>query len=465
MRKIALILAGGKGTRLWPLSRQNYPKQFVEFSQGASLFQLTLKRLLEAFAPQDIFIISQENYRFTIYNQLEFLPGLGSASRKRLKENLIFEPCAKSTLPAVLLAIKSAAGGRGLADNDLLYVFPSDHIIQPVSVFKRCLNSAARIAGQGKIVVFGVKIKSAHEGYGYVLPGRGFKNGFLVKRFIEKPALGQAKALLKKGALCNAGIFCFSKKVFLGELKALRPDIFKYAALSPAAFLKAFKNIPAVSLDYGIMQKTGKAALVKFGPKWSDLGSWDSLRKFYHQGKGNLNIGKAEFLESEDCFSYSPGRLVCLVGLKGLIAVDSPDALLLMKKGSSDKVRELVSRIDKKGYPHTKDSSTVYRPWGYYTVLHEGAGYKVKEIGIYPGRAISLQKHRHRSEHWNVVQGKAEVLRAGKSVAVARNESIFVPAGTRHRVHNPTGQITKIIEVQIGSYLGEDDIQRFSRYR
>lgn len=464
MQKIALILTGGKGTRLWPLSRENHPKQFIEFKEGLSLFQLTIKRLLSAFPAKDIFIISQESYKFTIYNQIELLPGLKNNLRDSLKKNVIFEPAAKSTLPAVLLAIKQLEATRNLKNNDLLYVFPSDHIIEPVSKFKPSLKNAGELAGKDKIVVFGVTLAFPQKGYGYVMAKKPCSPGFLVERFVEKPALKEVKKMLARGALCNAGIFCFSKKAFLEELRALRPDIFRYYTFGFRDFLKKFKNIPAISIDYGIMQRTKKAALVNFRLKWTDLGSWDTFLKFYSRGEDNFKIGRAEFVESKGCFTYSKNRLLCLVGLRDVLAIDSPDALLLVKKGYSDKVRQLVSLIDKKGYLQSKDSSTVYRPWGYYTVLHEEKGYKVKEIGIYPKKSISLQKHKYRSEHWNVVEGEVEVFMHGRKVTVHKNQGLFVPRNTRHQVSNATNKMVKIIEVQIGSYLGEDDIRRFSDY-
>jgi mannose-1-phosphate guanylyltransferase/mannose-6-phosphate isomerase len=245
---------------------------------------------------------------------------------------------------------------------------------------------------------------------------------------------------------------------------AFQPDMYKYYALQYAEMLKRFKDIPANSIDYGVMQKTSHAALVKFEPRWTDLGSWDSFLQYYDEGKGNLKIGSGEFIESQGCFTYSKNRLVCMVGLKDVVAIDSSDALLLVKRGDSDKVKDLVAHINSKGLLHSKDGATVYRPWGYYTILHEAKGYKVKEIGIYPKKSLSLQKHQYRSEHWNVVEGSMNVFIGGREINLLRNESVFVPKNIRHKIYNPTNKISKIIEVQIGGYLGEDDIVRFDKY-
>jgi len=463
-KQYALILAGGKGTRLWPLSRENYPKQFVEFQNGLSLFQLTIQRLLNSFELKDIFVISQEIYKFTIFNQIEFIKGISLKDKQTLKDNVIFEPQPKNTLPAILLSLKFIEQIRGMADQDLLYVFPSDHVIDPISVFKTSMKKARVLAEKGKIVVFGVKPTFPKEGFGYVMVKGKFGEGFIVDKFVEKPDTAKAKQLLKKGAFWNAGIFCFSKAIFLGELLRLQPQMDKFYDRSYPEFAGQFKNLPSISIDYGIMQQTRKTALVPFNLRWSDLGSWDSFLNFHSKKGENFYIGKAEFMDSKNCFAFTKNRLVCMVGLEDVIAIDSPDSLLLIKKGQTDNVKDLVTRINNKGHNHTKDSLTVYRPWGYYTILHEEKDYKVKEIGVYPKKTVSLQKHKFRSEHWNVVEGEVSILVDGQERRAKKNQSCFVPLGAKHKIYNPTNKTAKIIETQIGSYLGEDDIVRFISY-
>jgi len=464
MKKTALILAGGKGTRLWPLSRENFPKQFVEFKDGRSLFQMSIIRLLPLFLSKDIFIITQDNYKFTVYNQIDLIAELNRQAKNALKQNVILEAEPKNTLPAIFYALRYIDEKLRLSDSDLLYVFPSDHMIEPIAKFAQAMRKAQAPAAAGRLVVFGVAPTHPKEGYGYILVKNTKGNAMPVDKFVEKPLLDVAEKLLSLGAYWNAGIFCFSKRGFLSELAAYQPGMHKYYGLPYRDFLRAFSEVPKMSVDYGIMQKTKKAALVRFDLRWSDLGSWDSILQYYSGKESNFNIGKAEFLDSSGCFSYSGKRLMCMVGLKDVMAIDSSDSVLLIKKGYSDKVRDLVALIEKKGLTHSKDGLTVSRPWGYYTILHEEKDYKVKEIGVYPGKSLSLQRHKYRSEHWNVVEGRLRAQVGGRLIIARRNESVFVPRNQKHKISNPTKTTVKIIEVQIGPRVEEGDIQRFDEY-
>lgn len=464
--KIAIILVGGKGSRLWPISRENHPKQFVEFKEGLSLFQLTLGRTLKFFKDQNIYILSGENYKFTIYNQIDAIPELSANEKQVLKNNLIFEPCARNTAPAVMLGLKYLETFKKCDESTIFYALPSDQIIEPDKGFGKFLDKAASIAESDKIVLFGVSLKVPKQDFGYITKGSKISNGFLVEKFVEKPSLATAKALIKKGALGNAGIFCFKKDVFIKELKCFKPQIGNFYDLPFMEMVSGFNKIPSDSIDYAVIQKSKNSAVIDFDLKWDDLGNWDSFLEYHHDGRHNFSIGKSEFMECKSCFTYSNSkdRVVSLIGVEDTIVVDSPDALLIVKKGFSDKVKNLTDTLNDKGEPVIKDSTTVYRPWGYYTILKEEPGFKVKKIGVYPGKSLSLQKHKHRSEHWNVVEGRGIITIGNKQFPLKRNESIYVPKGEKHKLHNPTKKNLAIIEVQIGNYLGEDDIIRFDKY-
>ena len=462
--KIAIILVGGKGARLWPISRENYPKQFAEFREGLSLFQLTIGRTLKFFKDQNIYILSGENYKFTVFNQIDAIPDLTVSEKQVLKNNFIFEPCARNTAPALLLGLKYLETFKKCDGNSIFYTFPSDQVIEPDKGMGKYLDQAGSLARSDKIVLFGVKLKVPKQDFGYITKGQKISKGFLVKKFVEKPSLAMVKTLMKKGALGNAGIFCFKKDVFIQELKQFKPQIGKYDDLSFKELSAQFNNIPSDSIDYAVIQKSQKSAVIEFDLNWADLGDWDSFLEYHHNNDNNFSIGKSEFIECKGCFTYSKDRIVSLIGVEDTIVVDSPDALLVVKKGFSDKVKNLADILNQKDEPVIKDSTTVYRPWGYYTILKEGPGYKVKRIAVYPGKSLSLQKHKHRSEHWNVVEGRGIITIGKKQFPIKRNESIYVPKGEKHKLYNPTKENLAIIEVQIGNYLGEDDIIRFDKY-
>lgn len=468
MKKIALLLAGGKGTRLWPLSRENYPKQFVPLNEGRSLFQNSLGRLLDFFESTDLYTVASENYKFIVRNQIDLFKIFPRSDRSRLLSNAVFEPAAKNTLWAVLLALKSVEAKRRISPTDLVYVFACDHVIYPRTQFTERLRAMTKNLQQGKIGIFGVRPVSASKEYGYVLAGRGNKagaTGLPVLSFREKPSSAAARRLVERSAYWNAGIFCFHYGTLLKELERYQPVVYKaYTQKSLEDFIRVYQNAKPLSFDCALMEKTKNAVVVPLGLHWSDLASWDHFLKAFGPKQGNSSIGQAKFIDTKNSFAYSRDKLVCMVGLRDVLAVDSADALLVMRRGQANRVKDLVASMNREGLTHNKDGTTVHRPWGYYTILHEGPGYKVKEIAIYPKRSLSLQKHFKRSEHWNIVEGEVDV-RVGRARKIVRkNESVFVPPNTKHRIANSKAKTAKIIEVQIGSYLGEDDIVRYSRY-
>jgi len=461
-KNISLILAGGKGTRLWPLSREDYPKQFVSFLKDYSLFQLTLKRNLKFFSPKDIYIISNKEYKFTLFNQIDALLGVSRKDKNILKDNLILEPISKNTLPAILLGLKAAE--RNNKGDFSCFVFPSDHFIFPDDKYIVSIKKSLNIIDQGYLVTFGISPLSAKPGYGYILIDKKLDKGYKIKTFVEKPSSNKAQKLINQGAFWNSRIFGFKKQSFLEELEKYKPQMHSAYNHSYESFFKNFKSIEAISIDYGLIQKTKQAAVVKFTADWSDLGSWDSFFSFFNKYKKLLPKSRSLFLDCKDCVSLSKNKLVTAVGLEDAIIIDGEDSILVINKASSEKVSSLVNIIKKNKLNEFKESSTVYRPWGYYKVLRAISNYKVKEIGVYSGKFISLQRHKFRSEHWNIVEGKAEITIGTKKYQRKCNQSIYVSKGRKHKVYNPSSKILKIIEVQIGSYLEEDDIERFDTY-
>lgn len=490
VRKIAFVLAGGVGSRLWPVSRKKYPKQFIEFfsptsskhlrespflQKNFSLFQLTLLRLLRFFRSEDIYIIASDNYKFIIFNQLDnlsyskdrILSNLSDIQKKNFKRNFLAEPCPRGSLGAVVLGLKFLSSTYPTSTKKVFYLFPSDHYIYPQSLFESSLKEAERIIQKGFIATFGIKPQSPKEDYGYILHKQG-----VITNFIEKPKKEKARSLIKKGAFWNSGIFAFQESLFLEELKKYQPRVYKLYLLKWQDFIKNFSKLPNTTLDYAIMEKTQKGAVVPFKPNWYDLGTWDSFLDTSSKMRGSLRGANNIFLNAEQCISYTckeadrhgKNKLVTFIDTRDIIAVDTPDALVIMKRGSSYKVKELLNKIKKKREDILTEGLTVYRPWGYYTILAENKNYKVKEIGIYPQRAISLQRHRYRSEHWNVVEGEIEVMLGEKKFKAKRNQTLYVEKMKKHKVYNYGKKIAKIIEVQIGSLLSEEDIERFDKY-
>ena len=308
MSNIAFILAGGQGQRLWPLSRENYPKQFVGFINGNSLYQLTLKRLLAEFKSKDIYVVTKRDYKFIVEYQIESLANVNRHIKRNLKENIIFEPASRNTAPAIMFSVKYLEENKRIKDQDVVYVFPSDHVVKDKKAFSASLKESYKAAQCDYMVVFGIVPSAENTEYGYIISGDKILHtkARSVCQFIEKPSLQKVKRLIKKGAFWNAGMFCFKKELFLKELKTHDRKVFSFYEQPFKRLTKVFHKVPAISVDYAIMQKTKRAAVVEFLPKWSDLGSWDSFLEFFlRKTKSNLSVGDGEFLDSVGCFSFS----------------------------------------------------------------------------------------------------------------------------------------------------------------
>ena len=461
-----IILAGGSGTRLFPMSRKNYPKQFMKFDNGKSLFQITIDRVLKAVEPEDLIVITNKDYQYHIQNQL--LKVLNS----NMKPNLILEPVGRNTAPAIALAAKFAVEKLKVHEDEVLFISPSDHIVSPNEKFAEYMKKAEKIAKEGYIVTFGVRPTKPETGYGYIESGDSVSNNvYKVKQFHEKPDLETAKEYLARGNYYwNSGMFAFTVKVIFEELEKHAPEVYeKVENRTFEEVLKNFKSIPDISIDYAVMEKTDKAVVLPLDITWSDVGSWDAFYEIMDKDEnGNVKSGKVIDIDTKDSLIISNKRVVSTVGVEDLMIIETDDVLLIAKKGEGQKVREVVKKLkESEEFKHlTEFHTTVYRPWGSYTELEKGDRYRIKRITVKPGEALSLQMHYHRSEHWVVIKGTAKVILEDESgelkeFFIHENESIYVPKTRKHRLINPGKVPLEIIEVQVGEYVEEDDIERF----
>ncbi|RZT94257.1 mannose-1-phosphate guanylyltransferase (GDP) /mannose-6-phosphate isomerase type 2 [Advenella incenata] len=457
---IPVILAGGAGTRLWPLSREAYPKQFLTLAGEHSLLQQTWLRIAE-LADRPPIVVASEAHRFIVSEHLRQVNVTPSA--------LLLEPSGRNTAPAVAVAALQAFE-MGL--DPLLLVLPSDHLIEDTYQFAEAVKLAADAAEEGKLVTFGVKPTHPETGYGYIK--RHLGDGIqAVEQFVEKPSFAVAQDYVNSGCyVWNSGIFLFKASAYLAELRKYCPNVLAlcYEALKQSSvdldFIRLdrelFKKIPAISVDYAVMEKTAKAVVLDIDAGWSDIGSWDSLwEKSHPDADGNVNIGEVISKDCTNMLTLSESRLVATLGLDDIIVVDTVDALLVAHRSRSQDIKQIVADLKKCGHAESTDHRKVYRPWGTYELITKGSNFIVKKIMVKPGASLSMQMHQHRSEHWVVVVGKAQITKDETVQVLNANESLYIPVGVRHRLANIGDSPLEVIEVQSGAYLEEDDIIRF----
>ena len=465
---IPVILSGGSGTRLWPVSREAFPKPFMKLGGDLSLLQRTLSRCLP-LAEGRLGIVTNREYLFKTREEIDALPAARGVTCTQL-----LEPAGRNTAPAIAIAALWAAQ---VSPEATLLVLPADHLIPDEAAFQAAARAAARIAADGSLVLFGIRPTAPETGFGYIEAGDPMAGGdaLRVRRFVEKPDATRAVGFLQAGNfLWNSGMFCFRASAILAALEAHAPDVLAQArtawdasqagATPERVTLDAarFGACRDVSIDYAVMEKAEHVLVLPSTFGWSDIGSWKAVaEQFTPDADGNTSAGETMFVDTRDTHVQSEDRLVAAVGLDGLLIVDTPDALLVAAKDASQQVKEIVSRLKASGHEAARLHRTVARPWGTYTVLQEGSRFKIKRIEVRPGQTLSLQMHHHRSEHWIVVSGTAKVVCDDRSFLVAANESTYIPIGTRHRLENPGVMNLVMIEVQCGDYLGEDDIVRF----
>lgn len=446
----AIVLVGGIGARLWPLSRTNFPKQFLDLGLGQSLFKQTIVRLLKLFSPSDIVVVANDNLRWRVIAELA---GTGV-------NNIIYEPCARNTAPAIILGVRYCVDMLQADANEIIFVFPSDHLLTDAEKLFLAFQQAQIPAKNGSLVVFGVTPQSPETGYGYIEAGSESGAGFFsVKQFIEKPQLEIARKFVQSDNFYwNSGMFAFGADTLFASLKLYAPELYHE---SYRVMVENFATLPSISLDYALMEKAHNVALVKLEAGWSDVGSWDSFYTAMQKDEaGNVFRGNVINLGSKNSLVISE-RLVGVLGVEDTIIVTSRDAVLVAKRGESQGVRAVVQKLQSCESNELTESATGIRPWGSYTILEEGAGYKVKRLEINPQAKISLQRHQRRSEHWVIVSGRARIRIASAEIVAQANEAAYIPLGVLHRLENIGAEVLQVIEVQSGAYLGEDDIVRF----
>jgi len=456
----AVILAGGSGTRLWPVSRYGLPKQFIKLNGGKSLLCQTVERLAAVVPLHDIFVITNEDYRFHVQADLRSVS-------PAIENNVILEPVGRNTAPAIALVMRYFLEKLKCSRDEVIFICPSDHIIEPVEKFARYAKQAETAAKAGAIVTFGIKPSRPETGYGYIKKGgKAAGNGgvYKVEKFAEKPDLKTAGKYLADGNYYwNSGMFSFTIATMLAEFKAYAPEISRRMPATLAKMTADFKNMPSISIDYAVMEKSKRAAVLPIDILWSDVGSWDSLPEVIPpDSDGNVKVGDVLTLDTKKTIVMGEKRLISTIGLKDLIIIDTSDALLIVKRGQAQRVKEVVDMLKERKRKEVVEHLTTYRPWGSYTVLEEGSRYKIKRIMVKPSQKLSHQLHYHRSEHWIIVKGTARVTIGKTTSLVHENESTYVPKSTTHRLENPGKVPLEMIEVQNGEYVGEDDIVRFN---
>ncbi len=459
---IPVVLSGGSGSRLWPLSRAKYPKQFLSLVDEGTMFQQTLTRLIGFPGLGQPMVICNDEHRFVVGEQLQ---AIGVAPLL-----VLLEPAGRGTAPAVALAALSAIR----PDFDpVLVVMPSDHVVDNEPSFHRALRDAAALAETGCLATFGINPTAPETGYGYIRTGEAFETGFRVKAFVEKPDAQTAQDYLNNGNyLWNSGMFVFRASRYLAELRKFAPEILSACeraighSVSDLDFTRpdrdAFLACPSDSVDCAVMENTADAVVVRLDAGWSDVGTWDALWSVdNHDEHNNVVHGDVLLHETQNSYVRGESRLVATIGVKDAIIIETADAVLVADKHRAQDVKSIVQSLLSSDRYEALSHRTVYRPWGHYDSIVEEERFQVKRISVKPGGKLSLQMHHHRSEHWVVVKGTARVTNGDQNLLLAENESTYIPIGTRHRLENPGTIFLEVIEVQSGSHLGEDDIVRF----
>ena len=454
----AVILCGGSGLRLWPLSRKSKPKQFLNIgNKSISLFQKTLSRVSRIFNKKNIYIVTSNNFYFEVLSQL-------SKEYDEIISNILTEPEVKNTLPAISYAVMEI---YKRSKNANIGVFPADHEINKINEFEDSWSEAFSSLNSKNIAIFGIKPNKPIVGYGYIKLGTKLKTKRLYKvsKFIEKPSLAEAQNYIHEGYLWNSGMFAFQIGCFIDNLRKFQPEIYSiFFNSSNFDISSSYKKLPNISIDKGLIEKSDGCIVVLSEISWEDLGTWNSVHNHLQKNKepqDPITIGDVVCLESKNSLIISEGKLTSVYGVDNLIVVNTDDALLVCSKDKADNLKELVNVISNQYINQVDTYPIVYRPWGYYKILHESKVFKIKAITVFPGKKLSLQLHNYRNEHWVVLCGVATVTKNTEHFKLNSNESIYIKAKEKHRLSNEENSILEVIEVSLGSKVVEDDIVRF----
>lgn len=468
---VPVILSGGAGTRLWPVSREGCPKPFLKLPDGQSLLQKTYQRAAQISPRGDILTVTNRDYYFQSRDEFH------AAQLPDHRGHFLLEPSGRNTAPAIAVAALAVRALHG--DDAIMLVMAADHLILDLPAFVQATRQAARAAAEGYLTTFGVRPSAPETGFGYIECGEslGLDDTVRVRRFVEKPDLETARGYLASGQyLWNSGMFCFSAGALLKEMERHAPEILCQARacldaspgvengqwLMQELDAESFTALPDISIDYALMERSEQVAVVPASFDWSDIGSWSAMRELVEPDEQQNRVsGEAILVDTRNTYVHSEGRMVATVGIEDLIVVDTEDAVLVVHPDRVQDVKKVVQQLKCADHQAYKLHRTVSRPWGSYTVLEEGPNFKIKRLVVRPGGSLSLQMHHHRSEHWVVVRGMARVVNGERDIYVNVNESTYIPAGHRHRLENPGLLELVMIEVQSGEYLGEDDIVRF----
>lgn len=454
----AVILAGGSGTRLWPISREQLPKQFLSIDGGHTLLEATINRLQPLITRDNVLIVTKKDYAH------------GEAYHALNPYETLLEPAGRNTAPAIALA---AAWLMRNGDDPVMVVLPADHVIKDSARFQHALQQAVESAVAGRLVTFGITPSRPDTGFGYIQAGSAQGNNvFAVQRFAEKPDVTTAERFLSEGGYYwNSGMFVWRASTILQEIATHLPEVTAVlhditaawqGGANTTAIVENFSRMPNISIDYGVLEKTGNVSLIPCDIGWSDVGSWDAVHEVAQKDEANnATQGNVIAVDCRNSLIHSNKRLVSAIGVEDLNIIETADAVLITKRGESQRVREVVDILKGNDAQEHRTHLTVQRPWGSYTVLEEETDFKMKRITVSPGQSLSLQRHQHRSEHWIVVTGTATVIRDNEEITVSRNQSTYIPIGSMHRLENRGRIPLQMIEVQVGEYLNEDDIERF----